>query len=183
LVQKNFSTNQLRPFRDRDVVWYTPLLPFVCGGFVYLMVILANGIESIAHLPSSFIPHVMGRKAVGSVVAICGLIFFTLGLGRSLLFLQKKRARKFITTGVFKYTRNPSSFGMIATLFGVSLILNSLALFFITMVMMIFFTITVHFADRLMFENYGEEFVKYKNSTPRFIPHFNRLIRNVFGLD
>jgi protein-S-isoprenylcysteine O-methyltransferase Ste14 len=49
--------------------------------------------------------------------------------------------------------------------------------------MLIFFTITVHFADRLMFESYGEEFVKYKKSTPRFIPHFNRLIRNVFGLD
>ena len=183
MVQKNFSTSQLRPFRDRDVVWYTPLLPFLCGGFVYLMILLAGRIEILLHLPDGFIPYPLGRKAVGSVVAVCGLIFFTLGLGRSLLFLQKKRARNFITTGVFKYTRNPSSFGMIAVLFGVSLIMNSLGLLIIAFAMLIFFTLTVHFADRIMLETFGEEFSKYKSKTARFIPNFNRLVCNIFGLE
>ncbi len=183
MPQKNFSTSQLRPFRDRDIVWYTPLLPFLCGGFVYLMVLLSGRIESLLSLPDTFIPHALGRKAVGSVVAVCGLIFFTLGLGRSLLFVQKKRARKFIKSGVFKYSRNPSSFGMMSTLFGVSLILNSLGLLIIAFAMLIFFTLTVHFADQIMFETYGEEFSEYKKGTPRFIPNFNRLVCNMFGLE
>ncbi|NIP44658.1 MAG: DUF1295 domain-containing protein [candidate division Zixibacteria bacterium] len=182
-MQKNFSTSQLRPFRDRDVVWYTPFLPFLCGGFVYLMILLSGRIEALLNLPESYIPHTTGRKAVGSVVAVCGLIFFTLGLGRSLLFLQKKRARKFIKSGVFKYSRNPSSFGMMSTLFGVSFIMDSLGLFIIAFAMLLFFTVTVHFADRIMYETYGEEFSLYKKTTPRFIPNFNRLVCNMFGLE
>ncbi len=181
-MQKNFSANNLRPFRDRDVVWYTPLLPLVGGGFVFLMVLLSYYIESLFALPDSFIPFPLGRKGVGSVIAVIGLIFFTMGMGRSLLFSRKKRGRKFITTGVFRYTRNPSSFGMMSTLFGVSLILNSMGLFLIAIVMLIIFTVTVHFADALMSANYGDEFLKYKNSTPRFIPNFNRLVGNIFGL-
>lgn len=181
--QKNFSANNLRPFRDRDVVWYTPLLPLVGGAFVFLMILLSHYVESLLALPDGFIPHTLARKGVGSVVAVIGLIFFTMGMGRSLLFTRKKRGRKFITTGVFRYTRNPSSFGMMSILFGVSLILNSLGLFLIAIVMLIIFTLTVHFADALMFANYGDEFLKYKNSTPRFIPNFNRLVSNIFGLE
>ena len=56
-MQKNFSTSQLRPFRDRDVVWYTPFLPFLCGGFVYLMILLSGRIEALLNLPESYIPH------------------------------------------------------------------------------------------------------------------------------
>ena len=182
-MQKSFSTNNLRPFRDRDVVWYTPLLPFLGGGFVFLMVLLSNYIEGLFSLPEDFMPHPLARKGVGSVIAVIGLIFFTLGMGRSLLFSRKKRARKFITTGAFKYTRNPSSFGLISALFGVSLILNSMGLFIISFIMMIIFTVTVHFTDGLLFSAYGEEFLKYKSFTPRFIPDFNRLICNIFGLD
>ncbi len=182
-MQKNFSTSNLRPFRDRDVVWYTPLLPFVCGGFVFLMIVLSNRLEELVSLPESFMPHDMAARGVGAVIAMIGLIFFTFGLGRSFLFLSKRRARKFITTGVFKYTRNPSSFGMMSAMFGVALILDSLALFLLALLMLIVFTITVHFADRLMYETYGQKFKRYKESTPRFIPNFNRLIRNTFGLD
>ena len=182
-MQKNFSTSQLRPFRDRDVVWYTPLLPFLFGGFIYLMILLSGYMESILALPAGFINFPLARKGVGAVVAVVGVIFFTLGLGKSLLFIRKKRARKFITTGVFKFTRNPSSFGTMAALFGVSLILNSLGMFLISFIMLIFFTVTVHFADNLMYQSYGEEFAKYKKRTPRFIPNFNRLICNIFGLD
>jgi len=182
-MPKNFSTNNLRPFRDRDVVWYTPLLPFVGGGFVFLMVFLSGYLENILSLPSGFITYPLARKGVGSLIAVIGLIFFTLGMGRSLLFMRKKRGKRFMTTGLFKYSRNPSSFGMMSALFGVSLLMNSLGMFFIAMAMLVFFTTTVHFADRLMYEQYGEEFRKYKNSTPRFIPNFNRLICNIFGLD
>jgi methanethiol S-methyltransferase len=182
-MPKNFSANSLRPFRDRDVVWYTPLLPIVGGGFVFLMIFLSGYLDNLFSLPSGFIAYPLARKGVGSLIALIGLIFFTLGMGRSLLFMRKKRGKKFMITGVFKYSRNPSSFGMMSALFGVSLIMNSLGMFLIALVMLVFFTTTVHFADRLMIEQYGEEFLRYKTSTPRFIPNFNRLICNIFGLD
>ena len=182
-MQKNFSTSQLRPFRDRDVVWYTPLLPFLFGGFIYLMILLSGYMESILAMPEGFINFPLARKAVGSVIAVVGVIFFTLGLGKLLLFIRKKRGRKFITTGIFKYTRNPSSFGTMSALFGVSLLMNSLGMFLISFVMLVVFTITVHLADNLMYDTYGAKFQKYKNSTPRFIPNFNRLVCNIFGLD
>jgi len=182
-MPKNFSTNQLRPFRDRDVIWYTPLLPFVAGGFILLMMILARYVESKLTLPEGFINFPLARKGVGSVITVVGIIFFTLGMGKSLLFNSKQRARKFITTGVFKYSRNPSAFGTISTLLGVALILNSLGMILISFLMLVLLTLTVHFTDRLMYEAYGEKFLKYQDSTPRFIPDFNRLICNIFGLD
>lgn len=179
----NFSAKELRPFRDRDVVWFTPLLPFVFGGVIYLLILLAMYLESILPLPESYLHFSLARKAVGSVLAVVGMTFFTLGTGRGILFLRKKRGRPFINSGVFKYTRNPSYFGTMITLFGVSFIMNSISMLLIAVAVLLIFTISVQITDRIMLRIYGEEFSRYKESTPRFIPAVNMLFRNIFGLD
>jgi protein-S-isoprenylcysteine O-methyltransferase Ste14 len=182
-MQTNFSAKELRPFRDRDVVWFTPLLPFVFGGAMYLMIVLSNYLEASLPLPTAFLPFTLARKAVGAVAAVLGLSFFTLGTGRLLLFLRKKRSRPFINSGVYRYTRNPSYFGIMTALFGVAFIMNSVAMLLIALVVLVLFTISVQITDKIMYRIYGEEFHSYHESTPRFIPAFNKLIRNIFGLD
>jgi protein-S-isoprenylcysteine O-methyltransferase Ste14 len=75
----------------------------------------------------------------------------------------------FIEFGAYQFTRNPQYLGDIVLIIGLLLIANSIyvAVFLLLEIMM--FTIMPFSEEPLLKEQYGDEYIKYKNRTSRFL--------------
>ena len=103
--------------------------------------------------------------AIGLVIMLAGIIEF-----RSLRKMSGMDVSKFITTGTYRYSRNPQYFGWFATLFGISLMGRSGLAFLLTIV----FVIGIHLYNVWLEEPFlerifGDEYRLYKLKTPRYI--------------
>ena len=75
-----------------------------------------------------------------------------------------------VTTGMFRFTRNPMYLGMVVGLLGIAILLGSLAAFLPVpvFVAIIHFQFIVH-EERFMEELFGEEYLAYKRKVRRWI--------------
>ncbi|MFQ6121869.1 MAG: methyltransferase family protein [Dehalococcoidales bacterium] len=84
--------------------------------------------------------------------------------------------RRLVTTGLYSRVRNPMVLGWIIMLFGVGLLLNSISLIFIFtplfLLLNILYLKTIE--EKEMEKKFGQEYLKYKESVPMFIPRFRR---------
>lgn len=80
--------------------------------------------------------------------------------------------RKFIATGIYKYTRNPMYIGDIALCVGFALISNSYLIYVIAIFGVILFLFTPFAEEKWLREQYGAEYDDYVLHVPRFIPLF-----------
>ncbi len=81
-----------------------------------------------------------------------------------------EEATHLVTTGFFRYTRNPMYLGMFCDLFGVLLILGSLTPLLLFLVFILI--IRLHFIpleERRMEETFGQEYLDYKKRVRRWI--------------
>ena len=110
-----------------------------------------------------------------------GIIFlvlgFSLGLGSGLYFRRLgtnprpgAKATLIVTTGPFKYTRNPMYLGLTTMLIGTAILLGT---FSPVLVIPIFFILVqsqfVLREEKLMEEWFGEPYLEYKKKTPRWL--------------
>jgi protein-S-isoprenylcysteine O-methyltransferase Ste14 len=77
---------------------------------------------------------------------------------------------KLIKRGVFKFTRNPMYLGMGLFLLGESILMGSISPFLITII----FLLIIHFGfikaeEKMLFENFSEEYILYKRKVRRWI--------------
>ena len=110
-----------------------------------------------------------------------GIIFlvlgFSLGLGSGLYFRRLgtnprpgTKATRIVTTGPFKYTRNPMYLGLIVTLTGTSILLGNISpLFVIPVVFLILHTQFVLREEKWMEDWFGQSYLDYKRNTPRWL--------------
>ena len=75
-----------------------------------------------------------------------------------------------VTTGMFRFTRNPMYLGMVVGLLGIAILLGSLAAFLPVplFVAIIHFRFIVH-EERFMEELFGAEYLAYKRKVRRWI--------------
>lgn len=114
-----------------------------------------------------------------ALALICGLIIFVVGavilpLGmiefRSLRRSTGQDVSKLITTGIYRWSRNPQFIGWFFLLLGISIAGRSgfaLALTAGFMIVLHLFTVTL--AEPYLEHLYGEEYRLYKSNTPRYI--------------
>jgi protein-S-isoprenylcysteine O-methyltransferase Ste14 len=110
-----------------------------------------------------------------------GIIFlvlgFSLGLGSGLYFRRLgtnprpgAKATLIVTTGPFKYTRNPMYLGLTAMLIGTAILLGT---FSPVLVIPIFFILVqtqfVLREEKLMEQWFGQPYLEYKKKTPRWL--------------
>lgn len=129
-------------------------------------------------LLSSFVP--IGRwlqyhwRYVGILLLVSG---FSLGLGSGLYFRRLgtnprpgAKATLIVTTGPFKYTRNPMYLGFITMLIGTAILLGTVSPVFV--IPIFFILVQKQFIlreEKWMEDWFGQPYLEYKKKTPRWL--------------
>ena len=77
---------------------------------------------------------------------------------------------KLVLYGPFKFTRNPTYFGMALTLFGIALLLGSLITFIIPIIFIVLTSIfTIPIEEKNLEKKFGKKYLEYKKKVRRWI--------------
>ena len=83
---------------------------------------------------------------------------------------SKETPKKLITSGLFKFSRNPNYLGMVIALFGEAIFLGSLITFIIPVLFFIFINIlNVSFEEKVLEKKFGKKYLDYKKKVRRWI--------------
>ena len=84
--------------------------------------------------------------------------------------------QKLVTTGLYSRVRNPMVLGWIVMLFGVGVLLSSISLVAIFTPLFILLNVLYlkTIEEKEMEKKFGEEYLKYKQSVPMFLPRLRR---------
>jgi len=77
---------------------------------------------------------------------------------------------RIVTTGIYRYIRNPMYLGHLIFYIGLTVTFNSLVAFAILLVHLPWFEIRVRRDEKALENEFGSEYVEYKNAAKRWIP-------------
>jgi len=102
---------------------------------------------------------------VGDILTLVGIIEF-----RSLRKISGREISKLITTGIYRWSRNPQFLGFYLALLGMSLLGRSgYALLFTAVAILYCHYYIVKVEEPYLDRVFGEEYHLYKSKTPRYI--------------
>ncbi len=82
----------------------------------------------------------------------------------------EKKPKVFLTSGPFKFSRNPMYLGMLSILLGTSLLLGSLISFIFPVIFLLLINnVTIPIEEKNMEEKFGGKYAHYKNKVRRWI--------------
>ena len=117
----------------------------------------------------SWIFHGLHRLIVGIPIALLGALLVTWGI----ITLGAKNTSglsdRFVTNGPYTFTRNPQYLGDNILFFGLSIIANSELLWITHILLILIFLITPLTEEPWLEEQYGQEYIHYKQTTSRFL--------------
>lgn len=153
--------------------YWTLIAPVI---FLTAFYYLSISIDNYLNLPK--IPF--NINAVSYLFMITGVIiiisvfhlFITYGEGTPIpkQLTSKLATKKLVTRGIFKHTRNPFAIGMLMTLIGFGIYINSYSMLLLTIIAFIgghLFVVYIEEPD--MEQRFGQEYLKYKKKVPRWI--------------
>ena len=111
----------------------------------------------------------------GLVLIYVGIIlrlFAVASLGRFFTVdVTIRQGHKLKKDGIYKYVRHPSYFASLLSFIGFGLCLNNwISLLLITIAIVAAFTFRIKIEERILTEQFGEEYIDYKKSTRGLIP-------------
>jgi protein-S-isoprenylcysteine O-methyltransferase Ste14 len=114
-----------------------------------------------------FLPLQLGTMWLYSGLIIClfGMIFTIVAI----LNFATSPKDKVITKGLYRFTRNPTYVGMILMQIGLGIACSSWLYLLLTVALMILLNANLSAEERYCLYRYGDDYQKYKNSTPRWI--------------
>ena len=108
----------------------------------------------------------------GAVALVVGLILMLMGMFefRSIRRVSGLDSSELVTTGIYRWSRNPQYLGWFLVLFGASLIGRSgLALLYTTVGVILFHFYITRMEEPYLERIFGDEYRLYKSRTPRYI--------------
>jgi protein-S-isoprenylcysteine O-methyltransferase Ste14 len=152
----------------------TPVGAVIFGIFTTLFVVSALavdkwlGLAKIIAMPNSFY-IAMPILVVGTLVTGWSIIHFLKVKGTP---VPVNPPPKLVTTGPYAYTRNPMLTGIFILLFGIGVMVESISLTFIFTPLFILVNTweLKGIEEPELVRRLGEEYIKYRNKTPMFIP-------------
>lgn len=122
-------------------------------------------IKSMEYLPFDII---------GFIVGLIGLLFCFYAqtkMGNSWrVGIDEKVKTDLITTGLYKYIRNPTYLGLFILNLGVWLIWPTWAIFLLNLIFILFLEIQVRCEEDYLLKVHGQKYADYKKTTKRYIP-------------
>ena len=102
---------------------------------------------------------------VGLVIYLYGMVFTSLAISN----FANSPKEKVITKGLYRFTRNPTYTGIIIMQIGIGIACASWLYLLLTAVLIIMFNTILPYEERYLLYRYGDEYLNYKNRTPRWI--------------
>jgi protein-S-isoprenylcysteine O-methyltransferase Ste14 len=150
LVKKNEKKKQI------------PAYLVMIGFIAYIIVFILDGL-----FMTEFGFGLLYYKILGLILFVFGVIFSMIGrinLGRSYHFMPQ--AKKLVTTGLYRWFRNPIYIGNQIFLIGLAVVLGSISGLIATIIILIpVHIIRAKFEERVLVETFGQEYLKYKERT------------------
>jgi protein-S-isoprenylcysteine O-methyltransferase Ste14 len=109
------------------------------------------------------------RFFVGIPVIIIGSLLVSWGFATLGIKNTSGIKNEFVITGPYWFTRNPQYLGDVILFVGIILLSNSLYLAIVHVLGAIVFLITPLAEEVWLEKQYGEQYIQYKNATPRFL--------------
>lgn len=146
----------------------------------YLLVSASQNQDLCLNLP--FIPNFYVRLAIALPIFCIGVLF---GIWSNVYLLNKgkggpvdafnvsisPRSQKLVTTGPYKYCRNPMVFGTICIYSSISIYVDSLHdLVVILLIIPVFILFLKLSEEKRLLKDFGEEFLAYKSKVPMIVP-------------
>jgi protein-S-isoprenylcysteine O-methyltransferase Ste14 len=161
--------SEIKKTYDRGAIFTTELLAvwFIMWGFHHLAVVLSS-LYAVWQIPINKM-----LALVGSLVIIgIGVIILSIGMleFRSLQRSTGQDISRLVTSGIYRWSRNPQFIGWFLVLSGVSLAGHSGLALVLTLV----FAIVIHLYTIWLEEPYlerifGKEYALYRSRAPRYI--------------
>jgi protein-S-isoprenylcysteine O-methyltransferase Ste14 len=83
------------------------------------------------------------------------------------------KTKNLVTTGPYKYTRNPMLFGTFLIYFAEAALINSItAVLIVTIFAVFMLTVVVKKEEERLLRDIGDQYVQYRNKTSKIIPWF-----------
>jgi protein-S-isoprenylcysteine O-methyltransferase Ste14 len=114
-----------------------------------------------------FLPLQLGTAWLysGLVIYLFAIVFTVVAI----LNFATSPKDKVITKGLYRFTRNPTYVGLILLHIGVGIACSSWLLLLLTVVLVILLNADLSAEERYCLYRFGDDYLKYKNSTPRWI--------------
>ena len=127
------------------------------------------------------------NQILGIVILLLGYIFglgsiyqlYQAGLGLPWGDMDETaQSTKLVTTGLYRYTRNPMIFGTLCLIAGYGCIAQSITgmILFPTLFIIILYIWVKYREDPALEERFGKDYVDYKKNTPFLFPQLWRII-------
>lgn len=134
----------------------------------FIIILMLNAYLFIADWESwNF--HGMRRIILGVPIALVGVLLASWGLTTLGAKNTSGLPGRFVAAGPYAFTRNPQYLGDNMLFLGLSFIANSELLWIAHALLILVFLITPWTEEPWLEEQYGQEYVDYKQSTPRFL--------------
>ena len=124
------------------------------------------GIEDVwrLHLPE-------GVRVVGGVLVVCGVAVIGAGFYefRSIARLTGTRQDEVIDTGVYRFSRHPQYLGIILTLVGLAVIVDSAAAVLLSLALTATFLVYLPVEERYVSRAFGSAYEEYRERVPMLL--------------
>jgi protein-S-isoprenylcysteine O-methyltransferase Ste14 len=161
--------SEIRDAYDRGRRFPKKLLPVWYGmwGLHHLPVAVAS-VAGVCPFPAGSI----AAGFVGVVAIACGTTAGVLGMTRFGSYARSagQDTSRLITTGIYRWSRNPQVVGWFLVLFGISVAGRSgLALLLTGLFAVVIHSYTIRLEEPYLERVYGEEYRRYRADTPRYL--------------
>ncbi len=109
------------------------------------------------------------RFVLGIPLIIIGTLLFSWGIRTLGTINTSGVSDGFINTGPYQFTRNPQYLGDMVLFIGLSIMTNSLYLWITHLLLILIFVLTPLAEEKWLEEQYGEQYLQYKNQSARFL--------------
>ena len=162
------------------------LVLIIMPSIIYFVTSLADNLFRINLFQSNFLKMIIALLLLitGFSFGMSSIIYQNvIGKGGPVEFSNieiSPKTRHLVTSGPYKYTRNPMLFGTFLIYFAEATLLNSITAFFIVIIFAVFMlTVVVKKEEERLLKDFGNQYVQYRNNTSMIVPWFPKRKRNV----
>ena len=118
-------------------------------------------------------------KGVGLILIMDGglILIWAFWAFRSARRVIGARLDTLISSGPYRYVRNPQYVGSVMALLGITLLQGSLHLLAFTIMQAVIFHVLALLEERELEKRFGEKYLEYKRKTPRYLPFRKAIYR------